>query len=90
MPMMTREALLEQICALPLTERLELRAALDESVDRELADSESVTMEDWPVIRERLETALLQGLDSGEPTVVNDVYWQQLRGRIEQRRQAAS
>ena len=32
--------------------------------------------------RERLEALLLEGLDSGEPIVVDDEYWKQKRERL--------
>ena len=90
--MTLRDALLEQIYALPIADRLEIRAALDESVERDLADQdmkdESVT--DWSVVRERLEAELLRGLDSGPLRLVDEHYWQELQGRIERRRTSAS
>ncbi|MDP1799090.1 MAG: hypothetical protein Q8K78_16475 [Planctomycetaceae bacterium] len=90
--MTPQEALVEQICALPLAERLQIRAALDESVERDLADNalEQGTAADWSAARERLEAELLRGLDSGPPIAVDETYWQELHGRIERRRQMSA
>ncbi len=87
--MSPRDALVEQICALPLAERLQIRAALDESVDRDLAGSgaEPGNAADWSIARERLEAELLRGLDSGPSILVDEVYWLELRDRIARRRQ---
>src|SRR5580704_13758406 len=38
--------------------------------------------------QERLETLLLEGLDSGDPIEVTPEFWQSMRSRIEERRQA--
>jgi antitoxin ParD1/3/4 len=38
--------------------------------------------------QERLETLLLEGLDSGDPIEATPEFWQDLRGRIESRRKA--
>jgi antitoxin ParD1/3/4 len=38
--------------------------------------------------QERLETLLLEGLDSGDPIESTPEFWQELRGRIESRRKA--
>ena len=90
--MTPQDALLEQICALPLSERLLIRAALDESVERDLADNalEDGTAADWSATREHLESELQRGLDSGPPITVDEHYWQELQGRIERRRRMAA
>ncbi|HET6422390.1 MAG TPA: hypothetical protein VFG20_01825 [Planctomycetaceae bacterium] len=83
--MTTQDALLQQIRALPLAARLQIRAALDESVEQDLS-----TAADSPVTRERLEAELQAGLDSGPSFPVDESYWQELSHRIERRRLSAS
>ena len=38
--------------------------------------------------KERLETMLLEGLDSGEPLEATSEFWKELHSRIEERRKA--
>jgi hypothetical protein len=70
-------ALLEQLCTLPLAERLQLRDALDDSLNRELPAVQTITD------RESLEQALLDGLASGEPRVVDRETWNATWSRLE-------
>jgi hypothetical protein len=86
------DALVKQICALPLAERLQIRAAIDESVEQDLVlhapdQSQSIN---WSATREQLEAELQRGLDSGLPIPVNEAYWLELKSRIEQRRRMAA
>lgn len=88
--MTPREALVEQICALSLAERLQIREALDESVDRDLAESElKAGVIDSSSAHRYLEAEVLRGLDSGPMIPVDEAYWLEIQSRIAHRRQSS-